>query len=499
MSLVNIPTKLEEISSQGVRQIASDCTTCSRCRTPATCTRGAAAPRASSASAAQVVPGAAARVGDDAEGRAPDRGGRRALARAHVQRPRLLVGLVAHGQLGHGNRKTQLHAQADRGARRAEAASARRRCGCSARARATRSRCSATASSTCGAARLWQARAVEERRDTEPFLIEALVAARGGGGAHRQDEGARARPRSPSCSSSGSTSTRSSATSPTSRPTPEAALFLSKAVADDLHKRASQLQADLEQARKDNETLLEKFIADQEEAFKEKEQEGLEKLQSGRGPSSRRSCRCTRNRRSSRGRSRRCASRRAGGAPDQADRQGGEGARGESLPHQARTADKARRLNKSLRLAARLAQAGARGQGGGAPNATRQAALAQEELEQAQKELSVARVDIKKHEKQGFKASIEKTHSLVAQVVGALAAPQRDVDREHRPRARARRRRRDSARRRPARAHQDLQRGHRPHLEPGGRVLRRRLHVDVKIGSASSSRRSSSTTPRCRA
>ena len=59
----------------------------------------------------------------------------------------------------------------------------------------------------------------------------------------------------------------------------EAALFLSKAVAADLHKRNTQLQADLEQARKDNEKALEKFIADQERAFEEKEKEGLEKLQ----------------------------------------------------------------------------------------------------------------------------------------------------------------------------------------------------------------------------
>ena len=90
---------------------------------------------------------------------------------------------------------------------------------------------------------------------------------------------------------------------------PEAALFLTKAVADDLEKRVKQLQSELEQARshvsllpcvmrrgpasavrmlksairppqarKDNEVALEKFIADQERAFEEREREGTDKL-----------------------------------------------------------------------------------------------------------------------------------------------------------------------------------------------------------------------------
>lgn len=49
-------------------------------------------------------------------------------------------------------------------------------------------------------------------------------------------------------------------------------------------------------------------------------------------------------------------------------------------------------------------------------SAKRQAAFAQEELEQAQKDLSRTRVDIRKHEKSGYKKSIDHMRSLVAQV-----------------------------------------------------------------------------------
>jgi hypothetical protein len=50
-------------------------------------------------------------------------------------------------------------------------------------------------------------------------------------------------------------------------------------VAEDLEKRVSLLQAELETARKDNEIALEKFIADQERAFEEREREGTETLE----------------------------------------------------------------------------------------------------------------------------------------------------------------------------------------------------------------------------
>ena len=48
--------------------------------------------------------------------------------------------------------------------------------------------------------------------------------------------------------------------------------------------------------------------------------------------------------------------------------------------------------------------------------ATRQAALAQEELEKVQRDLSLTRVEIKKHEKLGFKKSINHLNSLVAEM-----------------------------------------------------------------------------------
>jgi len=60
---------------------------------------------------------------------------------------------------------------------------------------------------------------------------------------------------------------------------PEAALYLAKAVADDLQKRVHSLQKEIDQARQDRATLLDKFVAEQEEAFKEKEKRGLDKLQ----------------------------------------------------------------------------------------------------------------------------------------------------------------------------------------------------------------------------
>eukprot|EP00966_Prymnesium_polylepis_P058263 1349241-Prymnesium_polylepis.1 len=59
---------------------------------------------------------------------------------------------------------------------------------------------------------------------------------------------------------------------------PEAALFLSKAVATDLQSRVQSLQVELEQAHQDRESALERFIADQERAFEEKERDGLDSL-----------------------------------------------------------------------------------------------------------------------------------------------------------------------------------------------------------------------------
>ena len=60
---------------------------------------------------------------------------------------------------------------------------------------------------------------------------------------------------------------------------PEAALFLSKAVANDLQERVKQLMEQLERARKEKDVALEEFIAEQERAFEEQEKQGLTKLQ----------------------------------------------------------------------------------------------------------------------------------------------------------------------------------------------------------------------------
>ena len=67
-------------------------------------------------------------------------------------------------------------------------------------------------------------------------------------------------------------------TYPDTQSDPEAALYLAKAVADDLQKRVTRLEAELHQAREDQKSQLDKYIAKQEEAFALKEKQGLEKL-----------------------------------------------------------------------------------------------------------------------------------------------------------------------------------------------------------------------------
>ena len=51
--------------------------------------------------------------------------------------------------------------------------------------------------------------------------------------------------------------------------------------------------------------------------------------------------------------------------------------------------------------------------------------ISQDELETAQKDLSLTRVDIRKHEKSGYKKSIEHMQTLVAQVA-PRSNPHRD-------------------------------------------------------------------------
>jgi hypothetical protein len=206
---------------------------------------------------------------------------------------------------------------------------------------------------------------------------------------------------------------------------PEAALFLAKAVADDLQKRVHALQREIEQARSDRETLLEKFVAEQEEAFKEKERRGLDALQQQKAELEskvemhEKSVFFQRN----------AESRIAAELAELSSQISKETADREESLSQARTSDKAA-LDKSLRLALDSLRQAKMDKELELTNARRHATHAQEELEQAQKDLSVTRVDIRKHEKQGFKKSIEHTHALVAQVA-ALSQRLAETSIEH--------------------------------------------------------------------
>jgi len=192
---------------------------------------------------------------------------------------------------------------------------------------------------------------------------------------------------------------------------PEAALYLSKAVAIDLQKKNQALQNALEQAHAEKATALQRFMADQEKAFEEKEQQGLEELL----------------------------------------------LRKQSLESQVETHEKSLfyQTQLSIRLAQELHQLAtsiekvedsridrlsqARANQKAAPEkmlrleleqlkqshldkegemraAKLHATSAQRELEEAQQQLSNIRVEIRKHERHGFRASIERTHKLIASI-----------------------------------------------------------------------------------
>ena len=192
---------------------------------------------------------------------------------------------------------------------------------------------------------------------------------------------------------------------------PDAALYLAKAVADDLQKRVNGLQDELEQSRLDRETMLDKFVAEQEKAFEEREQKGLEELQEKR--------RDLESKVEQHEKSvffQTSVAARVGMqlqeltnqiAKEEVDRE-------ESLA-QARTEEKAT-LDKSLRLALDALRQSKQDKELELTNARRHEAYAKEELTQAQKDLSLTRVDIRKQEKQGFRKAIEHTQNLVAQV-----------------------------------------------------------------------------------
>jgi len=82
---------------------------------------------------------------------------------------------------------------------------------------------------------------------------------------------------------------------------------------------------------------------------------------------------------------------------------------------QARTADKAA-LEKSLRLALDSVKQAKLDKEGEMRAAKLQATAAQNDLEKAQRDLSTVRVEIRKHERHGFKTSIERTHKLVSHI-----------------------------------------------------------------------------------
>ena len=425
-SLVNIPTKLEEISSQGVRQISvgskhvlalSDAGDVYAWGTGTSGQLGLGKRR--NFPSPQLVWGLM-------------RKGVRQIAAGDAHSLALTYngmvyswGSSKHGQLGHGNRKTQLLPKLithlDENISR-ERSSTVRLIGAGAR--------HSVAVLGNGELYLWGrpdfGRLGRSKNDaySEPYLVEALW---------RRDVAENHTDRSKALGKNEIAELLDQKLNvheieryfPDIESDPEAALYLAKAVADDLQKRVSGLQAEIDQARSERETLLDKFVAEQEEAFKEKEKQGLETLQSKKAELEAQVEMHEKSvffQRSVEARvSAELAELNAQIAKEVEDRR-------ERL-EQALTADKAA-LDKSLRLALDSLRQAKQDKDLELTNARRQAAHAQELLEQAQKELSTTRVDIRKHEKQGFRKSIQHTHDLVAQI-SALSQRLAETSVEH--------------------------------------------------------------------
>jgi len=192
---------------------------------------------------------------------------------------------------------------------------------------------------------------------------------------------------------------------------PEAALFLSKAVATDLQSRVQSLQVELEQAHQDRESALERFIADQERAFEEKERDGLDSLIQRKVELEAQVETFEKSLFFQTQLSIRLA-QELHQLGSQIDKE--ELDRVEALA-QARTADKAT-LEKSLRLALDSLKQAKLDKEGEMRAAKLQSTAAQNDLEIAQRDLSTIRVEIRKHERHGFKTSIERTHKLIAHI-----------------------------------------------------------------------------------
>ena len=411
MSLVAMPTKLAEITAQGVRQIA-----CGLHHVLALSDAG------------DVYAWGGGGAGQLGLGRrksfpAPQlvwgmmRKGVRQIGAGSKHSAALTYnGLVytwgssSHGQLGHGNKRTQLQPKLCEAleAECRERSSTARLLGCGSK--------HTVAVLGNGSLYMWgradfgKLGRSKSDAQTEPFLIEALW---------RREVAAGSTDKTKSLSKAEISELLEQRLDvhdilryfPDIEADAEAALFLSKAVAADLHKRNTQLQADLEQARKDNEKALEKFIADQERAFEEKEKEGLEKLQRERAELE---AQLQMHEKSSYFQGQVATTLREELAELELQIKQSEATEEKALA-QAHTSQKAT-LHRALHAALESLKQARDDKEHELLTATRQAALAQEELEKVQRDLSLTRVEIKKHEKLGFKKSINHLNSLVAEM-----------------------------------------------------------------------------------
>ena len=411
MSLVAMPTKLAEITAQGVRQIA-----CGLHHVLALSDAG------------DVYAWGGGGAGQLGLGRrksfpAPQlvwgmmrKGVRQIGAGAKHSAALTYNGLVytwgssSHGQLGHGNKRTQLQPKLCEAleAECRERSSTARLLGCGSK--------HTVAVLGNGSLYMWgradfgKLGRSKSDAQTEPFLIEALW---------RREVAAGSTDKTKSLSKAEISELLEQRLDvhdilryfPDIEADAEAALFLSKAVAADLHKRNTQLQADLEQARKDNEKALEKFIADQERAFEEKEKEGLEKLQRERAELE---AQLQMHEKSSYFQGQVATTLREELAELELQIKQSEATEEKALA-QAHTSQKAT-LHRALHAALESLKQARDDKEHELLTATRQAALAQEELEKVQRDLSLTRVEIKKHEKLGFKKSINHLNSLVAEM-----------------------------------------------------------------------------------
>jgi len=205
----------------------------------------------------------------------------------------------------------------------------------------------------------------------------------------------------------------------------EAALFLAKAVAEDRETKVVQLQKELEEARHANEIALQKFIADQERAFEEKEKEGmavlLERRDHLQGQAEMHEKAVFYQNQVAETLEKEVA---------QMDVQIEEAinSREDSLA-QARTGEKAT-LAKALHLALESLKQAKLYKDHEYKGARKQAELAKAELESVQADLSLARVEIRKHEKLGYKKSIEHLRELVEEI-SALSQRLAETSLEH--------------------------------------------------------------------